>query len=45
MKEFMEDLKVAVNELLDELFLVIGGDHYEQYQGNVGRSKEISYRS
>lgn len=29
MKEFMEDLKVAVNELLDELFLVIGGDHYE----------------
>ena len=29
MKEFMEDLKVAVNELLDKLFLVIGGDHYE----------------
>lgn len=29
MKEFMEDLKVAVGELIDELFLVIGGDHYE----------------
>lgn len=29
MKEFMEDLKVAVCELIDELFLVIGGDHYE----------------
>lgn len=29
MKDFMEDLKVAVNELLDKLFLVIGGDQYE----------------
>lgn len=29
MKDFMEDLKVAVGELLDELFLVIGGEHYE----------------
>ena len=29
MKDFMEDLKVAVGELINELFLVIGGDHYE----------------
>lgn len=29
MKEFMEDLKVAVGELIEELFVVIGGDHYE----------------
>lgn len=29
MKDFMEDLKVAVDELINELFLVIGGDHYE----------------
>lgn len=43
MKEFVEDLKAAVNELLDELFLVIGGDHYEQYQGKMGGCKDLLY--